>query len=147
MRQIEIRRILIALTVLLAVGMTAVWAPVALAAVAPGTYEATFSNAHPASAHVANDSPEPQCVVQNNLDVICNSYTLGGVGGTNASVSLVASYSETIDCTNKGGNLVESHTVEGFTDSDPATARVHRSGQIEVGTLLARAFSAPQVVL
>jgi hypothetical protein len=30
---------------------------------------------------------------------------LGGVGNTNATVSLTATYSATIDCTNKGGKV------------------------------------------
>jgi hypothetical protein len=83
-------------------------------------------------------------VVAANLNVDCAAYVLGGVGNTNATVSLVATYSATIDCTNKGGNLVESHTSD-FTASSTATVASTRNGQLTVPTRSASPFSAPQV--
>jgi hypothetical protein len=59
-------------------------------------------------------------------------------------VSLVATYSATIDCTNKGGNLVESHTSL-FSDSSTATVASTRNGQLRVPAQSASAFGAPQV--
>jgi hypothetical protein len=56
---------------------------------------------------------------------------LGGVGRTNADVSLSASYSATIDCTNHGGSLVESHTSNFAADSS-ATATSTKNGQLSV---------------
>jgi hypothetical protein len=38
--------------------------------------------------------------------VTCNTFELAGVGNANATGSLVATYSATVDCTNKGGKLV-----------------------------------------
>src|SRR5215208_4266040 len=38
--------------------------------------------------------------------VNCTSFELAGVGNANATGSLVATYSATVDCTNKGGKLV-----------------------------------------
>jgi hypothetical protein len=46
-------------------------------------------------------------------------------------VSLTAPYSATIDCTNRGGNLVESHTST-FSDSSTATVASTRNGQLRV---------------
>jgi hypothetical protein len=115
-------------------------------AVAPGTYgpdPGSFNSANaPSSSHLASGTP--QCVVAPNLDVDCSAYVLGGVGNTNANVSLTATYSATIDCTNHGGNLVESHTST-FSDSSSATVTSSRNGQLRVPAQSASAFSAPQV--
>jgi hypothetical protein len=115
-------------------------------AVAPGTYgpdPGSFNSANaPGSSHLASGTP--QCVVAPNLDVDCSAYVLGGVGNTNADVSLTATYSATIDCTNRGGNLVESHTTT-FSDSSTATVTSSRNGQLRVPAQSASAFDAPQV--
>src|SRR6266496_6867106 len=80
-------------------------------AVAPGTYTPTAGSFNPANApgrsHLTSGSPS--CTVNADRSIVCSAYVLGGVGHTNANVSLSASYSATIDCTNHGGNLVESH--------------------------------------
>jgi hypothetical protein len=125
--------------------LTAVSASVALA-VAPGTYTPTSDSFNPANApgssHLTSGSP--QCVVNDALDVNCAAYTLGGVGHTNADVALAGTYSATIDCTNHGGNLVESHTAT-FGDSNSATLTSSRNGQLRVGSRSISAFNAPQV--
>jgi hypothetical protein len=116
---------------------------VALAQVSPGTYPGAVNGANaPGSSHLASGTI--QCVVAANLNVDCAAYVLGGVGNTNATVSLVATYSATIDCTNKGGNLVESHTAE-FSDSSTATVASTRNGQLSVPAQSASPFDAPQV--
>jgi hypothetical protein len=47
------------------------------------------------------------CTVDSStLLVTCSTFELAGVGGANATGSLATSYSATVDCTNKGGNLV-----------------------------------------
>jgi hypothetical protein len=122
--------------------LMAVSAAAALA-VAPGTYPGTVNSANaPGSSHLASGTI--QCVVDADLNVDCDNYVLGGVGNTNATVSLVATYSATIDCTNKGGNLVESHTAE-FSDSSSATVASTRNGQLRVPAQSASPFDAPQV--
>jgi hypothetical protein len=125
--------------------LIALFASAALA-VAPGTYTPTADSFNPANApgssHLASGTP--QCVVNADLDVDCSAYVLGGVGNTNATVSLTATYSATIDCTNKGGNLVESHTTT-FSDSSSATVASTRNGQLRVPAQSASAFDAPQV--
>jgi hypothetical protein len=126
--------------------LMAVTAGVALAAVDPGTYTpnaGSFDSANaPGSSHLTSGSP--QCVVNDARDVNCSAYVLGGVGNTNAAVSLVASYSAIIDCTNRGGNLVESHTAN-FSASSTATVASTRNGQLRVPAQSVSGFSAPQV--
>jgi hypothetical protein len=121
----------------------AVSATVALAQVSPGTYPGAVNGANaPGSSHLASGTI--QCVVDASLNVNCSAYVLGGVGNTNATVSLTANYSATIDCTNKGGNLVESHTAQ-FSDSSSATVPSTRNGQLSVPAQSASPFDAPQV--
>jgi hypothetical protein len=126
--------------------LTALAAVPALAAVAPGTYTPTsdsFNSANaPGSSHLKSGTV--QCVVNAALNVNCSPYVLGGVGNTNANVSLTASYSATIDCTNRGGNLVESHTTT-FSDSSSSKVTSSRNGQLRVPAQSASAFDAPQV--
>jgi hypothetical protein len=125
--------------------LVAVSAGVALA-VTPGTYTPNAGSFDPANAPGSSHltSGTPQCVVNADLDVDCSAYVLGGVGHTNADVNLTARYSATIDCTNHGGNLVESHTST-FEDSDGDTLTSSRNGQLRVPSESASAFDAPQV--
>jgi hypothetical protein len=115
-------------------------------AVAPGIYTPTadsFNSANaPGSSHLASGSPS--CTVNPNLSIDCSAYVLGGVGNTNATVNLAADYSATINCTNHGGNLVESHTTT-FSASSSATVASTRNGQLRVPTRSVSPFSAPQV--
>jgi len=122
--------------------LVAVSASVVLA-VAPGTYPGMVDQANaPGSSHLASGTI--QCVVSQFLEVNCSPYVLGGVGHTNATVRLTATYSATIDCTNHGGNLVESHTAS-FSDSSTATVASTRNGQLTVPSQSASPFEAPQV--
>jgi hypothetical protein len=122
--------------------LAAVSTAVALA-VAPGLYPGSVNGANaPGSSHLASGTIA--CTVNANLSIDCNNYVLGGVGNTNATVSLSATYSATINCTNKGGNLVESHTAL-FSDSDTATVASTRNGQLRVPAQSVSPFSAPQV--
>jgi hypothetical protein len=121
----------------------------ALAAIAPGTYTPTadsFSSANaPGSSHLASGSPS--CTVNPNLSIDCSAYVLGGVGHTNATVALDASYSATIDCFNPGtnpNNPIESHTAN-FSASSTATVASTRNGQLRVPAQSVSPFSAPQV--
>lgn len=86
----------IAFTVLLAVGMIAVPSSVAWAQ-CPGTFPPTvgsFNSANgPASSHLA--SAGPSCTVNADQTVSCTSYTLGGVGNTNATELLLVNYAST----------------------------------------------------
>jgi hypothetical protein len=125
--------------------LVALFASAALA-VTPGTYTPTSDSFNPANApgdsHLASGTPS--CTVNADLSIDCSAYVLGGVGHTNATVSLTAEYSATIDCTNHGGNLVESHTTT-FSASSSATVASTRNGQLNVPTRSVSPFSAPQV--
>ena len=134
------------LVVLATVLVAAVAFPAAASAVTPGTYTPTPGSFDPANAPGSSHltSGTVQCVVNNSLDVNCSPYVLGGVGHTNADVNLTATYSATIDCTNHGGNLVESHTST-FSDSSSATLTSSRNGQLRVPAQSTSAFGAPQV--
>ena len=47
------------------------------------------------------------CSVSSTGLVTCSSYQLAGVGNSNATGSLVASYTATVQCRNHGGQIVE----------------------------------------
>jgi hypothetical protein len=101
----------------------------------------------PSGTHVANNSDDPTCTVASNLDVDCGPFVLGGVGNTNATASLVASYTAIIDCNNPGNNRnnpIESHTAD-FEDSSSVPVFPSRNGQLRVPKLSVSAFDAPQV--
>jgi hypothetical protein len=73
------------------------------------------------------------CTVgQDGLTVTCTAFELGGVGNTNANLSLSATYSATIDCRNHGGNIVESHETT-FSATNEATLTPSRNGRLRVG--------------
>jgi hypothetical protein len=135
-------RLLALATVLVA----AIAFPAAASAVTPGTYTPTsdsFNSANaPGSSHLTSGSPS--CTVNADLSIDCSPYVLGGVGHTNATVDLAATYSATIDCTNHGGNLVESHTTT-FSAESAATVTSTRNGQLSVPARSVSPFSAPQV--
>jgi hypothetical protein len=121
----------------------------ALAAVNPGTYTPTadsFNSANaPGSSHLSSGTV--QCVVNADRSIDCSAYVLGGVGHTNATVDLSATYSATIDCFNKGtnkNNPVESHTST-FSADSTATVASTRNGQLRVPAQSVSPFGAPQV--
>jgi hypothetical protein len=130
----------------LALSALLLMASAASAQVAPGTYTPTAGSFDSANAPGSSNlkSGTVQCVVNDDRSIDCSSYVLAGVGNTNANVSLTASYSATIDCTNHGGNLVESHTST-FSDTSAATLTPARNGQLRVGERSVSPFGAPQV--
>jgi hypothetical protein len=66
------------------------------------------------------------------LTVSCTAFELGGVGNTNAFVSLTAEYSGVVDCRNRGGNIVESHETT-FSATNEQTLTPMRNGRLRVG--------------
>jgi hypothetical protein len=126
--------------------LTAGLASVALATIAPGTFTATINPAEaPSGTHAGTGTPT--CTVGSQADgfpVSCSRYSLGGVGHTNATVDLVANYSATINCTNKGGNLVESHTTTQNSTSGPVNLAPSRNGQLVVVALSVSGFTIPE---
>jgi hypothetical protein len=111
-------------------------ASVAFAAVAPGTYlpnAGSFDSANaPGSSHLTSGTPS--CTVNSDLSINCSAYVLGGVGHTNATVSLTANYTAIVDCFNPGTNPqnpIESHTTS-FSPTSSATVASTRNGQLSV---------------
>jgi hypothetical protein len=127
--------------------LIALFASAALA-VAPGTYTPTadsFNSANaPGSSHLSSGTV--QCVVNADLSINCSPYVLGGVGHTNADVTLSANYTAIVDCFNPGtnpNNPIESHQTT-FSPSTTATLTSSRNGQLRV-TAQSTSFSGAPV--
>jgi hypothetical protein len=121
-----IRKLTLALVVMSALAITAG------AALAGTTFDAS---AAPSGTHVQTGTPG--CVV-NGLTVTCASYELAGVGNTNATATLSATYSATVDCTNKGGKLVP--VKSSVQPADSSTGALEPKN----GRLLVPALSGPE---
>jgi len=88
--------------------------------VTAGSYAGTLNTSNtPGGGHLQSGSIN--CVVGSDLSITCSSgaYQINGIGHTNATATLVSSYSATVDCTNKGGNLVE---VKSTAQSAPVSS-------------------------
>jgi hypothetical protein len=65
--------------------------------------------AAPQGTHVQTGTPS--CAfASDGLTVVCSSFELAGVGNVDATATLTTVYSATINCTNRGGELVEVHS-------------------------------------
>jgi len=107
--------------------------------VAPGPYgNVTTLNAggSPGGAHIQTGSPV-NCIVELDLDVVCSGngdYEISGLGNTNGTATLSVVYSATVDCTNKGGNLVEVKSQ--VTDAGASTGNLRtKNGRLTVPVL------------
>ena len=88
--------------------------------------------AAPKGTHV--QSGTPSCTVTDGA-VTCSSYELAGVGNANAEASLIANYTATVQCKNKGGNIVEVKSqVTGATSTTGALEP--KNGRLLVPELL-----------
>ncbi len=116
-------------------GIIAVLSLMALALAAVPALAATTINpaAAPTGTHLATRSPSPTCTVSGGT-VSCNSYTLAGVGHADATATLNATYSATVDCRNHGGNVVESHS-QTTTVSSSSGALQPKNGKLSVPAL------------
>jgi len=77
------------------------------ASAALATGDPVFNDAAaPTGTHVQTGTPSCSFAAD-GLTVVCSSYELAGVGNTDAEATLVTSYTATVDCQNKGGNIVE----------------------------------------
>jgi hypothetical protein len=122
---------------------------VALAAV-PALAVTDFSNA-PSGAHYRQGFAEPVCTENETTNTVsCSGTTIGGVGNTNADVSLSVTAQADLTCTNRGGNLVEPHSST-VTDTNTDVAFSSRNGQIVIDPIsetitegdVERAFTCP----
>ncbi|SPA42367.1 conserved exported protein of unknown function [Cupriavidus taiwanensis] len=111
---------------------------------APAAWAETVAANGPSGAHYANGSAEPVCSVDSSLDVSCTGTTIGGVGNTNATAILSATYSGTVQCQNRGGQIVEVKTQTTEATSS-GTLRPSRNGQLVVPPLSTSAPTATEL--
>jgi hypothetical protein len=125
-----LRRILFTLTAPLA-------AVIAFSAAASA---ATVFNpaAAPQGTHVQRGTPG--CTVGSDLSVSCSSFELAGVGNTNATANLSATYTATVVCINGGGNPSDSQHQGSFTASNSTGQLSPKNGRLTVPSL---AVTAP----
>ncbi|CAN7307670.1 hypothetical protein [Massilia sp. LjRoot122] len=92
----------------------------------------------PSGAHYAKGSFAPVCSVDGTQLVSCTGTVIGGVGNTNATATLSATYTGTVQCRNHGGQVVEvkTQTTEGTSSG---VLRPSRNGQLVVPPLSAAA--------
>jgi hypothetical protein len=138
---------LLTLATVVAAAMAA-FPAVAAASVSPGTYTATVTAANaPTGTHFGNGSTAPTCIVGGDLSITCGDgaaadqpYTLQGVGHTNATLNLVATYTEQIQCTNHGKQVVVAQQKTTGLSGGPVTLRSDKNGSM---TVPAAAIPAP----
>jgi hypothetical protein len=116
----------------------------AAALAAPAALAETIAANGPSGAHYANGSAEPVCTVDSALNVSCTGTTIGGVGNTNATAILSATYSGTVQCRNHGGQIVDVKTQTTEATSS-GTLRPSRNGQLVVPSLSTTAPSAQEL--
>jgi hypothetical protein len=90
-------------------------------------------NAGPNGTHVQNGSLQPNCIAT-GTSVSCNAYDLGGIGNTNAIANLSLNATATVDCTNKGGQLVEVKSHPKIADNS-GLLTPSRNGELRVPAL------------
>jgi hypothetical protein len=67
--------------------------------------------------------------------VTCSGFTLAGVGNTNVTANLSATYSATVVCINGGGNPSDSQHQGGFTQSATSGTLQPKNGNVTVPSL------------
>lgn len=116
----------------------------AAALAAPAALADTIAANGPSGAHYASGSAEPVCTVDSAQDVTCTGTTIGGVGNTNATAILSATYSGTVQCKNHGGQIVDVKTQTTEATSS-GTLRPSKNGQLVVPSLSATAPSTQEL--
>ena len=101
-----------------------------------GALTNTSSLALPNGGHLQSGSVF--CVVNSNLSVTCSStgsYSINGVGNTNATATLAASFSSTIDCTNNGGKLVPVKSTPQTAPASSGPISSDKNGSLTVAPI------------
>src|SRR5215217_2024267 len=98
--------------------------------------------AAPQGTHVQTGTPSCS-FVDGTQNVTCSSFELAGVGNVDATATLVATYTATVDCRNKGGNVVESHAGT-FTATSTSGEISPVNGRLTVPSLTATAPTAAE---
>jgi hypothetical protein len=123
--------------------------PAVLAAVMafPGVAGATQSTTtNPANAPQGTHfkSGSATCSVSKSGSVTCSSYTLAGVGNTDVTANLSATYTATVVCINGGGNESDSQHQGTFTQASTTGTLQPKNGNVTVPSLSASAPSKQQ---
>lgn len=101
--------------------------------------ETSFTSATaPSGAHYRNGFSEPTCSISGG-GVSCTGSQIAGVGNTNATLLLTASYTATVRCRNNGGKIVDVKT-QTTTSSSATLTPDARNGTLVVSPI---ASSAP----
>jgi hypothetical protein len=102
--------------------------------------------AAPQGTSLQQNSPAPSCtLVTGTQNVTCNSFELTGVGNTDATVSLTATYTATIDCRNNGGKIVAVKTGT-FTAAPVSADAEAKNGRLTAPSLTVTAPSAADFI-
>src|SRR5438105_7685770 len=118
-----------------------------LAAVAISTpaWAATTTNPANAPQGTHYKPGTASCSVSSSTgSVTCSSYTLAGVGNTDVTANLSATYSATVVCINGGGNPSDSQHQGSFTQSATSGTLQPKNGNVTVPSLSASAPTAQQ---
>lgn len=100
--------------------------------------------AAPSGTHVQTGTPSCSFVTGTE-DVTCSSFELAGVGNVDATATLTTVYSATINCTNRGGNLVEVHSQ--FVTTSTTTGEISPvNGRLTVPALTSTAPTEAEVL-
>lgn len=133
---------------LLALG-TVVAAAVAFPAAAGASQTQSTNPANaPQGTHYKSGGPA-SCTVSGTT-VTCGgtpssgSFTLAGVGNTNVTANLSATYSATVVCRNNGGNLSDSQHQGTFTNTATSGTLQPKNGNVTVPSLSAHAPTPQQ---
>lgn len=114
---------------------------VAAAFALPAAWGTTYPAYGPSGAHYANGYTEPVCSVDPSTQTVsCTGTVIGGVGNSNATATLSANYTATVQCRNHGGQIVDVKT-QTTTSSSTGTLYPDRNGQLVVPPLNAAAPS------
>jgi hypothetical protein len=115
------------------------------AAPALATGTPTFNAAAaPEGTHVQTGTPSCSFVT-GTQNVTCSSFELAGVGNTDATATLSTTYSAVINCTNRGGNLVEVHN-QTVTTSTTTGEISPVNGRLTIPSLTSTAPTEAQVL-
>jgi hypothetical protein len=123
--------------------LTAITALFALVLFSSPASAAVFPENGPSGTHVQTGTIS---CTESAAGVSCTTYELAGVGHTDAEVSLAATYSATIQCTNRGGKLVEVHD-DSVTEVTSASLTSSKNGRLTVPALSSTAPTEAEVLM
>ena len=122
------------------IGIIAALSTMALFVAAPPASAAIVRTINSAAAPTGThfQRGDATCTVS-GVNVTCSTYQLAGVGNSNATASLSANWTATVDCFNPGNNPnnpIESHT-QSFSDTVTTGALSPKNGRLTVPSLTA----------